>query len=138
MQLVLKRSQRKVGMLGKEVLFCLHAQIRLSGEERFSVDEYKLGKLIVYSSEKAREHADRTQAALSDGKLLRGMAALARGALSLKLTIDNLTVGQDVECKSLDEVLAAEAAIHEACENCKQYIAVAQSFDGSEQVIDIS
>ena len=138
MQLALRRSQRKTGMLSKDVLFCLHAQVRLSGEERFAVDEYKLGKQIIYNSEKGREQLERSKAAMNDGKLLRGMAALARGALSLKLTIENLTGGKDIECKDLDEVLAAEAAIHEACENCKQYIAVAQSFDGSEQVVEIN
>lgn len=136
MQLTVRRSQRKAGMISKEVLFCLHAQIRLSNEERHAVDEYKLGKLTVYSSEKHREQAAKSQAALDGGKLFGGLMAAARTAMSLRLTIDNLTMGQDVECKSLDEVLDAEEAIRQACENCKQYIAVAQAFDGSEETID--
>ena len=136
MQLSLRRSQRKSGMMSRDVVFCLHAQIRLSNEERHAIDEYKLGKLTVYSSEKAREHAASSQAAAAEGKLFRGLAAAARSALSLRLTIDNLTTGQDVECKSLDEVLDAEQAIRVACENCKQYIETAQSFDGQEETID--
>lgn len=138
MQLSLRRSQRKSGMMSRDVIFCLHAQIRLTNEERHAIDEYKLGKLTVYNGEKTREHAAKGQAALAEGKLIRGLASAARSALSLRLTIDNLATGQDVECKSLDEVLDAEAAIREACENCKQYIETAQSFDGKEETIDFN
>ena len=53
--------------------------------------------------------------------------------LSLNLTIHNLTMGKTVECSTLDEVIAAEESIKEACENVKAYIGVARTFDGREE-----
>ena len=138
MQLTVRRSQRKAGMISKDVLFCLHAQIRLSNEERHAIDEYKIGKLSVYDSEKRRERADKTREAIARQNIIGAVAGMARTAMSLRLTIDNLTSGQLIECKSLDEVLDAEVAIREACEICKQYIDVARRFNGTEETIDFN
>ena len=132
MQLVLTRSQKKSGMMTKSVVFILNAQTRLTNEEAFAVKEYGLGNQLIYSSENARKHADNA------GKkgLIGGAVSLAMSKLSLNITIDSLTSGHQVECKSLDEILGAEEAMREACENLKNYLAVAQSFDGREEIIE--
>jgi hypothetical protein len=57
-------------------------------------------------------------------------------ALSLRVTIDGLLQGQHVECKDLDELLGAEAAIREACSNLKAYLETALTFDGREEVVE--
>jgi hypothetical protein len=57
-------------------------------------------------------------------------------ALSLNVTVDGLISGQHIECKDLDELLGAESAIIEACQNAKGYLDVASTFDGREQVLE--
>ena len=57
-------------------------------------------------------------------------------ALSLRVTVDCLMTGQHVECKDLDELLGAEAAILDACKNLKAYLETAVTFDGREEVVE--
>jgi len=57
-------------------------------------------------------------------------------ALSLRITIDGLRNGQHIECKELDELLGAEAAILNACKNLKAYLETVQTFDGREEVVE--
>ncbi|MEY9880424.1 hypothetical protein [Bradyrhizobium sp. USDA 329] len=57
-------------------------------------------------------------------------------ALSLRVTIETLMSGQHIECKDLDELLGAEAAILSACKNLKAYLETAQTFDGREEVVE--
>ena len=64
-----------------------------------------------------------------------GLSA-ATAALSLRVTIDSLMSGVHIECKSMDELLAAERAIREAAENLRAYIIVARTFDGREEIIE--
>ena len=56
--------------------------------------------------------------------------------LSLTVTIDSLTRGQEVECKDLDELLAADQAIKEACGYLRVYLDAAATFDGRQEVIE--
>ena len=56
--------------------------------------------------------------------------------LSLRVTIDGLRQGQHIECKDLDELLGAEAAILNACKNIKTYLETAQTFDGREELVE--
>jgi hypothetical protein len=53
---------------------------------------------------------------------------------SARLTVNNLMSGQHIECKDLDELLGAEAAIVEACQNLKAYLETALTFDGREEL----
>ena len=130
MQLKVTRSQQKKGMMSKSVVFLLTARLQLTEEEKFAVDEYKLGDVVIYNSEQSQKHIDGYQ---SSSSALGGLARIAMAKMSLNLTINNLTTGKTVECSTLDEVIAAEESIKEACENVKAYIGVAQTFDGREE-----
>lgn len=132
MQLNITRSQKKAGMISKEIVFMLNVKSDLTEEEKFAVQEYGLGKLPIYNSEASRKHLDNA----GSGGLLKAAASLAMHKMSLNITVDSLMQGQTVECKSLDEVLSAEEAVREACDNMKSYIRVAQGFDGSTETIE--
>lgn len=146
-QLKLRRSQ-KSGLLGKPS-FVLDARADLTPEAKGLVSKYGLGSLVVYDS-KARQQrtaqaADHFDAAYvqsygSVGRSLwsnaKGIANAAIMALSLRVTVNNLINGQHIECKDLDELLGAEAAIVEACKNLKAYIETALTFDGREELLE--
>ena len=132
MQLTITRSQKKAGMISKEIVFMLTVKSELSEEEKFAVQEYNLGKTVIYNSENSRKHLDNA----GGGGLLKAATSLAMSKMSLNISISSLMQGQTVECKSLDEVLSAEDAIREACENMKQYIQVAANFNGSTETIE--
>ena len=139
MQLKLKRSQRTGGMLGGKAIFMLDAQVMLTNEEAHHVKQYKLGGEVVYNSERSRKHLENAQAGLAERTALgvsKGLARVALAKMSLNITIDGLTKGQHVECKSLDEMLGAEEAIRTACEGVKTYLNLAATFDGREEVVE--
>jgi len=58
-------------------------------------------------------------------------------ALSLHVTIDSLMRGQQIETRSLPELMGAEETIREACGTVKAYLETAATFDGREEVIEI-
>jgi hypothetical protein len=147
MQLKLKRSQRSGGLLGGKIVFALDARADLSAEERSLVQKYALGKMVVYDSEARKKHGesayghfDEAAAPVGVGRSLwknaRGIASAAMMALSLRATVDSLIGGQHIECKDLDELLGAEAAILDACKNLKAYLETAVTFDGREEVVE--
>jgi hypothetical protein len=145
-QLKLKRSQRAGGMLGGKIIFALDARTDLSPDEKGLVSKYALGKLIVYDSEERKKHGEAAYGHFDEGassslgrslwKSARGMASAAMMTLSLRVTVDSLMSGQHIECKDLDELLGAEAAILNACKNLKAYLETAQTFDGREEVVE--
>jgi hypothetical protein len=148
MLLKLRRSQRQGGLTGGKIFFALDARVDVSGEERALIDKYRLGDLSVYDSEARKMATQGAQMGFAAGQdmtgsasrqfmgLAKGAAKLAIAAFTLRVTINSLVSGQRIECKSLDELLGAEAAIREACENLKNYIATALMFDGREEVIE--
>jgi hypothetical protein len=146
MQLKLKRSQRAGGMLTGKVIFALDARTDLSPDEKGLVSKYALGKLVVYDSETRKKHGEAAYGHFDDAatsslgrslwKNARGLASAAMMGLSLRVTVDGLTSGQHIECKDLDELLGAEAAIVDACKNLKTYLDTAQTFDGREDVVE--
>lgn len=146
MNLKLRRSQRSSGMLSSKVLFALDARAELSDEERSLVDKYALGKTVVYDSEARKKHlgatfdrldeAERSSPGRSLWKTTRGLASLAMAAMTLRITVGSLIHGEHVECKDLDELLGAEAAIVEACKNLRAYLETASTFDGREEVVE--
>ena len=146
MNLRLRRSQRSAGMLGNKILFALDARADLSTEERSLVDKYALGKIVVYDSEARKKYGESMQEHLAEAqnsgagrsiwKTTRGLASLAMATLSLRITVTSLLDGQHVECKDLDELLGAEAAITEGCKNLKTYLETALTFDGREEVVE--
>lgn len=148
MQLKLTRSQREGGVIATSVIFCLDARAELAAEERANVLRYRLGNQTLYSSETAKRHADKASASLDQtergtqaqqwGGLAKGLAYAALSKLSLNISIDSLQRGHHIECKDLNEVIATESALFTACENLRDYLATAATFDGRESVIDFS
>ncbi len=152
MQLKLKRSQRSGGLMGGKVFFGLDARTDLSNEEQGLVKKYGLGKLVVYDSEARKKHNESAYGHFDDAantqgvgfssagrslwKNARGIASAAMMALSLRVTVDSLMSGQHIECKDLDELLGAEAAILDACKSLKAYLDTALTFDGREEVVE--
>jgi hypothetical protein len=133
MRLKLTRSQRTTGLVSKKVLFVLGAKVDYSAVEVACIQKYNLGSQIIYDSESARRHAEN---AGSGGGLMKSLASSAMARMSLSVTIASLSQGQQIECKDLDEMLQAEEAICSACENLKNYLKIAESFDGAEEVIE--
>ena len=125
--------------MSKNVMFCLDARADLSEEETHNIKKYKLGKEVLYNSEKSRKRLEKAGegfASETGGGIVKGTIALALAKMSLNITVDSLTRGHHIECKSLDELLGAEEAIKTACENVKMYLAVAATFDGREEVVE--
>jgi hypothetical protein len=138
MQLKLTRSQRTGGVISKSMIFCLDARAQLTSEEQENVTKYKLGSQVIYNSEAAQKHVDAGHAAAAGGGYLKAIGSYALARLKLHVTINSLQQGQHIECKELDELLGAEAALMTACENLKGYLDTAKSFDGREVVIDFN
>ena len=134
MRLRIKRYQKKSGVVTKAVVFCLDVRVDLTEEEKFAVQEYNLGSEVIYNSERSRKHLEKGADTTNPVKAL---ARLAMAKMSLNVSINSLTKkGHTIECKSLDEVLAAEEAVNEACKALKQYIKVASRFKGEEVALD--
>jgi hypothetical protein len=141
-QLKLRRSQ-KSSLMGKPT-FVLDARADLAPDARGLVSKYGLGALVVYDSKARQQRAEAayghfdeatyTSTGRSLWKSARGLASAAMMALSLRVTVNNLMSGQHIECKDLDELLGAEAAIIEACQNLKAYLETALTFDGREEL----
>jgi hypothetical protein len=140
MQLKLRRSQRSAGILSKSVMFMLDARLDLTAEEAANVKTYKLGDLVVYNSAASRKHLEAAaEAAVREttGSFLSYVARSTMARLSLTITVDGLVKGQHVECKDLDELIAAENAIRQAAEATHTYLEIAQTFDGREVIYDL-
>lgn len=141
MQLKLRRSQRDGGLVSTNVVFCLDARADLTEHERSNLSRYKLYNQVIYNSEASRRQLDKSKDASADGTTWGSVKALgfvAMAALRLNITVRSLERGQHIECKSLDELLAAEDAIMQACQNLRKYLEMAGTFDGSEVVVDFS
>lgn len=130
MHLKLRRSQ-KPSLTGNPI-FILDVMAELTEEESGLVKKYKLQKEQVYWSAKAQENQAHSQGALG------GLASfVADRALKRIFTLGDLVNGQHIECKDLAELVAAEAQVHEACQNLRRYLDIARSFDGSEVVVEV-
>lgn len=146
MQLKIQRSQRTGGIVGKTVFFCLDVRADYSAEERSNIQKYKLGSQGIYNSRAAQKHFDNmdTQLARVDSKsakeqltgLARGVVSLALAKMSLNITIASLGKGHHVECKDLQELLEAEDTVRTACKDVTRFLEVADTFNGSETVIE--
>ena len=55
--------------------------------------------------------------------------------LSLRITVNKLMRGVHVESKSMGEVLAIDSTIRHATERVRDYIDVAEGFDGREEIM---
>jgi hypothetical protein len=157
MAIKLRRSQR-ISFTGR-IIFMLDARIDLNAEEYSLIRKYRLGAFCVYDSKSRAKRAEATRAHLemtrdqaplsadaktqflSAGKVLyrlgRASVSAALAALSLRIRINTLIRGVHIECKSMDELLAAESVIVEAGRNLKAYLETAATFDGREEIIEL-
>ncbi|HTU12432.1 MAG TPA: hypothetical protein VMG08_16190 [Allosphingosinicella sp.] len=138
MQLKLRRSQRDGGIFLNTAIFCLDARVEFTAEEDRRLNRYKLRNQVIYNSDASARLLARSEAQL-DGTVrgsLKSFVLAARAALKLNISIATLERGQHVECKGLDELLGAESAIMEACENLKLYLDTAATFDGREALYE--
>ena len=133
MQLKVRRGQ-KSGLLGGKVVFTLDVRAELTQDEQALVERYKLWPEVVYSTEASTANAERAHA----GNLAALGALITDKVLKRFFTIKDLVSGQHIECKDLAQVLAAEEQVRAACAQLKQYLAVATSFDGREEVVEIA
>jgi hypothetical protein len=141
MQVKIERTQRESGLVSKKVVFCIDARVEFTQDELRSIERYKLGKEIIYFSEAARLAHEKTQAHLQDSRAnafnIRGLGSTLKAAgstlmtaMHLTISINSLSQGQHVECKTLAELQEAEEAILTACKNLKGYLTRAATFDG--------
>jgi len=141
MQLKIRRSQKSSGMMSKAVVFCLDARLHLAPDEAENMKKYKLGELVIYNSETSKKHIAAGRDAMASGTLLgaaKSWAHLAAIKLSLNITLNKLVDGTHVECKDMDELLSAEAALRQAASTAKDYLDTAATFDGEEVVLDVA
>jgi hypothetical protein len=146
MQLKIQRSQRAGGLTASTTFFCLDVRAEYSPEEQSNIGRYKLGNQIIYNSQAARRHLEKAGSHLdrvSSDSMREKAAGLARGALSLALSkmqlnisIASLGRGHHIECKDLEELLEAEDTVRTSCKNLTRYLQVAETFDGSELVVE--
>jgi hypothetical protein len=128
------------------VLFCLDVRAEYVPEERTNINKYRLGGQIIYSSQAARRHLENADAHLGrsqDGTvrgqvagLARGMVSITLAKLALNISIASLGRGHHVACKDMEELLEAEDTIRTAAKNLTRYLQVAETFNGSEVVIE--
>ena len=138
MELYLRRSQRQTGTFKVTMMFCLDARVQLTPDEQANVAKYKLGDTVLYNSERTKQHLDRGEAA-NDGSVkgaAKAFVHLALAKMSLNISINSLTHGQRIECKDLDELMGAEEAMRTACHNIRNYLDLATTFDGREEVVE--
>ncbi len=127
MKLLLRRDQRSGGMLGR-VVFSLQVRADLTLEEKTNIAKYKLGDTELYASHQI----------LDKGSGLLGLASrLAYKAMTISVSVKDLSGGKTIECKDVVEMLAVEDQIKEAARTFAQVLAAAATF-GGEQVVDLS
>ena len=108
MQLKIRRSQKKT-MLTKEAVFVLTVELELNEEEQALERKYQLRRESVYHNAEKNWH----------------------------MTMGSLQSGEHLECKSLGEMCSVEREVREACDSLATYIRVANTFDGTEEVVEI-
>jgi hypothetical protein len=146
MQLKIQRSQRTGGIVGNTVFFCLDVRADYSPAEQSNIGKYKLGGQTIYNSRAAQKHLDNAGAQLdktqtgSAGEraagLARGVFSLAMAKMNLNISIASLGRGHHIECKDLEELLESEDTVRTACKNVTRYLEIAETFNGSETVIE--
>jgi hypothetical protein len=146
LQLKIQRSQRTGGIMGNTVFFCLDVRADYSPEEQGNIRKYKLGSQVIYNSQAAKKHLDNVNAQLGRTQtggageraagLARGALSLAMAKMSLNISIDSLGRGHHIECKDLEELLEGEDTVRTACKNVTRFLEVAETFNGSETVIE--
>lgn len=125
MKLLLRRDQRS-GMLGKPI-FSLDVRAQITSDEQAAIQKYKLGDTMLYQSHE-----------ISGGSGLLGAASrFAYKAVTLSLSVNDLTQGKRIECKDVVEMLAIEEQIRDAAQTFKSVLNAAMHF-GGEEVVELA
>ena len=106
MQLKIKRTQKMTGLVSKKPVFGLSFRAEYSEEERAAINSYNIGGELLYKTQ------------------------------ILTVTIASLKAGHHIECPDLETLCKAEEEIHGVCKGLKNYLAVAQTFNGQDEVFE--
>ncbi len=135
MKLKLRRNQQS-GITGK-VSFKLFFIVDLDSDEAAALKKYKFGKQIVYETPKGAAALEGLKTASSVGGIGRGIAAtIAAKAFDHILSVNDMIDGKEIICKDIDEMIAAEEQIKDACQTLSRILYMCQHFEG-EEIIDI-
>ncbi len=125
MKLLLRRDQRPP-MIGSKPVFVLNVRADISADEQTDIIKYKLGETELYASH-----------SITGGSGLLGVASrFAYKAMTISVTVKDLTGGKKIECKDIIEMLAVEEQIREAAKIFAQVLAAASQF-GGEEVLEL-
>jgi hypothetical protein len=123
MKLLLRREQRSA-IIGSKPVFVLNVRADISADERAAIEKYRLGDTELYASHEIK----------GGSGLLGAASRLAYKAMTISVTVKDLTGGKKVECKDIVEMLAVEEQIKEAAKTFAQVLAAAAQFGGEEVV----
>jgi hypothetical protein len=155
MHLLIKRSQRDDGIIWSSMIYELDTRLDLAPEETDLFAKYNLHSFVVYDSDAYTHHADAAYERFDDAtkvplwdpslsqlasSLWNNVAGISHGimtALSLRVTLGDLIAGSHVECDDLEQILVAEKNIVQAAEYLADYLAVALTFDGREELREL-
>ena len=115
MLLKIKKIQKK-GLIGKPT-FELHPELVLSDNERKLIKHYGLQTQQLASKKRVSMFGNPSETETT-------------------INVEELWNGDSYKCKSLEEVIDYRNKLIEACKNLRVFLAVAETFEGTE-VIDI-
>lgn len=124
MKLLLRREQRSA-IMGSKPVFVLNVRADISAAEQADIAKYKLGDTELYAS----------HTLVDRGSGLLGVATrFAHKAMTINVSVKDLTGGKKIECKDIIEMLAVEEQLKEAAKTFAQVLAAAAQFGGEEVV----
>lgn len=124
MKLLLRREQRSA-IIGSKPVFVLNVRADISAAEQANIAKYKLGDTELYAS----------HTLVDRGSGLLGVATrFAHKAMTINVSVKDLTGGKKIECKDIIEMLAVEEQLKEAAKTFAQVLAAAAQFGGEEVV----
>ena len=129
MKLLLRRSERVSGVLGKPI-YVLDVRADLSDEEKGWITKYRFGSSLLYSRKGKPDFDTRTATVTGVGALLLHYAT------DMTVSVSDLVNGKRIECKDIMEMLAVEEQIKEAAGTFKAVLESAAHF-GGEEVIEL-
>ena len=134
MQLLIRRGQQQAGVFSNKISFSMTVRAQYTEEERARINKYNMGGSIIYDSKAAQGYLDQAGASQS---ALRTVGFLALSKMNLSVSIASLQKGHQIQCADLAELLECEEAIVAACKNVKNFLEVAETFDGREILVDL-
>ncbi len=124
MKLLLRREQRSA-IIGSKPVFVLNVRADISADEKAAIDRYKLGETELYASHTMTDRGS---------GLLGAASRFAHKAMTINVTVKDLTAGKKVECRDILEMLAVEEQLKEAAKTFKNVLDAAKHFGGEEVV----